>query len=536
MTPGPLFAPAAATRRELELYPHQAEVLDRVRAAFREGHRRVLLEMPTGAGKSETAAKMHQLTSLAGAQLPSLFAVHRRGLVAQFSQRLAKYGIPHGVLMAGHGYQLENPIQVASIDTLDARYLREGAPGDPGILPRFGLIVYDEAHTHPDKAARLMDAFPDAWVIGLSATPAPADGKGLGRFGYTRIVSGPSVGWLMERGYLVGRVRYFGPEAYDYTGVKRNRNGEYVESSADEVVNRPELIGNVVEQYLRLGQRRPFVVFANSVGHSKNLEDAFNELDLPCKHIDANTPGEEREQAYRDLEEGRLLGLSNYGILDRGFDAPIVSVCILARKVGHISTYRQMVGRVLRTYPDKDECIVIDHGGNVATHGFVDEPVEWTLDPEVNVNEQERERQEAKTPEERTVACEQCATVFTGPTCPSCGWERHKPAPKPQEVEHTDDDLAEIGPDGVRGRKWTNAEKEQWFAELRGLARERGYSDGWAAHTYRDKFGVWPARKSGVAPAEPSAEVRAFARRKLQKFARARKANYAKRAAASSAA
>lgn len=527
MTPGPMFQPAAPERPELQLYPHQAEVLGVVRERFRQGHRKIILEMPTGAGKSETAAKMHQLTSLEGNKLPSLFAVHRRTLVAQFSRRLEQYGIPHGVIIAGHTYDLSQRIQVASIDTLDVRYLRKDAPGDPSELPPFRFIVYDEAHTHPDKAARLAAAFPDAWLLGLSATPAPADGRGLGRYGYTTIASGPSVSWLMEHGYLVGRVRYYGPETYDYSGVKVGQNGEYIERSADEVVNQPELVGNVPEQYVRLGKGRPFVVFANSVAHSRALEEAFNELGLPCKHIDANTPGEEREQAYRDLEEGRLLGLSNYGILDRGFDAPIVSVCILARKVRHITTYRQMVGRVLRAYPDKDECIVIDHGGNVAMHGFVDEPVDWTLDPEVDVNERERERQENKVAEEKPKTCGQCATVFTGRTCPECGWEPPARSADPEDVEHTDDDLAELTKDGAKARQWTAAEKEQWYGELLGLARERGYSEGWAAHTYRDKFGVWPARKRGVRPQAPSQEVRAFARRKLQKFAR--KANYAKR-------
>ncbi|HEX6940609.1 MAG TPA: DEAD/DEAH box helicase family protein [Longimicrobiales bacterium] len=525
--PGPLFAPPPSERPELKLYPHQEEVLERIRGAFRAGHKRVLLVMPTGAGKSETAAQMQVLTSLSNGRLPSVFAVHRRTLVDQFSKRLRRYGIPHGVLMAGHEYDLEQKIQVASIDTLDARYFRDGATGDSARLPDFGLIVYDEAHTHPDKAARFFDAYPNAWVIGLTATPAPADGRGLGRYGYTAIVEGPSVSWLMANGYLVGRVRYFGPESYDYSGVKIGKGGEYVESSADEVVNRPELIGNVVEQYVKLGNGEPFVVFANSVAHSRNLANAFTELGYPCAHIDANTPGDEREAAYEALEAGTLRGLSNYGILDRGFDAPRVAVCILARKVRHISTYRQMVGRVLRTHPDKSECRIIDHGGNVAAHGFVDDPVEWTLDGDVDVNERERERREKLPAERKPVTCQECGAVFAGsPRCPECGAELPKRS-RSEDVETTGDDLAELTREGVRkAPEATAEEKLRWYAGLLHIARERGYSEGWAAHTYRAKFGVWPAKKVGVEPVPPAPEVRAFAHAKLQAYAR--RASYAR--------
>lgn len=509
--------------RELRLYPHQEEVLDRVRAAFRQGHKRVLLVMPTGAGKSETAAMMHKLTSLDGGR-PSVFTVHRRTLVEQFSNRLDKYGLPHGVLMAGHPYSLWEPLQVASIDTLDARYFRDDAGGAGVDLPEFALIVYDEAHTHAEKAKRFFDAFPSAWVIGLTATPAASDGKGLGRYGYTALVQGPTVAWLMENGYLVPTVRYFGPEVYDYTGVRVGRNGEYNEADADKVVNRAELIGNVVEQYVKLGDGQPFVVFANSVSHSRNLAAAFTELGYPCAHIDGTTPTEEREAAFAAIESGELRGISNYAVLDRGFDAPRISVCILARKVRNITTYLQMVGRVLRTSPGKEECRIIDHGGNVAAHGFVDDPVEWSLDDDEDVNERVRRERERQPRERKPVTCPECATVFSGSRfCPSCGHKMPDPQPREDDTEATDDDLAEITRDGrVKRRSYTEEEKRAWYAGLLYIAQARGYSRGWADHAYKEKFGVWRHTKQGIRPLPPAPEVQAFAQAKIRAYARGR--------------
>ena len=519
----PILIPDRPKVRELALYPHQEEVLERVRSAFRQGHRRVLLVMPTGAGKSETAAMMHKLTSLDGGR-PSVFTVHRRTLVEQFSKRLDQYGLRHGVLMAGVPHALWEPLQVASIDTLDARYFRDDATGDASALPDFKLIVYDEAHTHPEKAARFFDAYPDAFVIGLTATPAASDGKGLGRYGYTAIVEGPTVAWLMQNGYLVPTVRYFGPEVYDYSGVRIGKNGEYVEADADRVVNRRELIGNVVEQYVRLGDGKPFVVFANSVAHSRNLAAAFTELGLPCAHIDGTTPTEEREAAFAAIESGELRGISNYAVLDRGFDAPRISVCILARKVRQITTYLQMVGRVLRVHPGKEECRVIDHGGNVAMHGFVDDPVEWSLDGDEDVNERTRRDREARPAERKPVTCPECATVFSGSRyCPSCGHKLPDPQPRKDDTVATDDDLAEITRDGrVKPRKYSEREKVEWYAGLLWIAERRGYSRGWADHAYREKFGVWRHKKQGIRPAPPSPEVQAFAQAKIKAYLQSR--------------
>ena len=503
----------------LSLYPHQESVMEDCRAAYRDGSRDLILTMPTGAGKSETAARIMTSTVAKGGR--ALFVVHRRTLVRQFSSRLRRYGIPHGVLMAGIPMSRSEGIQVASLDTLHRRYFGEGAEGDAELLPDFNVVIYDEAHTRPDMFRRLRDYYEGrAFVIGLTATPADSAGLGLGAYGYERIVSGPTVRWLMGEGYLCPLVRYFGPETYDYSGVTVSRaTGEFVEKSADKVVNTGVLVGNVVEHYGRLGKQEPFVVFANSVAHSVRIAERFCAAGIPTVHIDMNTSDADREAAYEGIEDGSVRGLSNYGILDRGFDAPRISVCILARKVRNVVTYRQMVGRVIRAYPGKEVCTVIDHGGNVMAHGFIEDEMAWELRTDKDVNEAARDAaEEREESEDRVITCGDCGAVYAGPSCPLCGWETPARVPKGKVPIETRSALEEIVHSG-------GADKRVVYGMILGFAAERGYKRGWADNAYREQFGVWPSFPGGkfVIPAAlPSSEVRLVLQDKVDRYRRQR--------------
>jgi superfamily II DNA or RNA helicase len=434
--------------------------------------------------------------------------------------------------MSGLPYVVGEDIQVASIDTLDSRYFREGAEGDREQLGGFDLVIYDEAHTRAEMFQRVRAAYAGAFVVGLSATPAVPGVGGLGAFGYGAVVSGPSVRELMAGGYLVPEVRYFGPEEYDYSGVRVSRStGEYVEGSADEVVTRAELVGNVVRHYLELGNDEPFVVFANSVGHSAALASRFNQSGVPVMHVDMNTSDEERDYAYSAIESGELRGLTNYGILDRGFDCPRISVCILARKVRNVTTYRQMVGRVLRTHESKDYCTVIDHGGNVARHGFIETEIEWPLEGGRDVNEEARAEAVAREETEaRVVTCGECSFVYSGPRCPACGWVTPPRAIKLEELSETEAQLVRITGERV-------ADQRGVYGMMLSFARSRGYSGGWADHAYREVFGVWPRFVGGkrkVLPVAPDEVWLAHLEGKVNRYRRQKFAierSMAKRAA-----
>ena len=510
---------------KLKLYPHQEDCLSVCREAFRQGHKKIVLRMPPGAGKTEIASQA-MLTAAEQSRLRCWFVVHRRTLVSQTSKRLSKYNIDHGVMMAGEPPSIMQKIQVVSLDTVFHRYVKDEAKRDIGDLLGPELIFYDEAHTNADMFDSLSQKFPKAWVIGLTATPALAFGRPMRELGYTKMVNGPKTSWLIENGYLVG-ARYFAPEQYDYSKVKVSKTtGEYVESSADGVVDKPELIGNLVHHYEDLGSERPFVVFANSVAHSRHIAKRFTDSGYPCAHIDHKVDNDTRDMYFQQVRDGKLKGLSNYGVLDRGFDLDILGVCILARKFRNLSAYIQAGCRVTRFVEGKDLAIILDHAGNVVEHGFLDDDFEWTLDGDNN----EKSREE-KEKEPRPVKCWNCSTVYTGPTCPTCGSGNKPPVICPdcgtqimgdfchhcgymfpleeEEIVETNHDLVEIQKDGKK-KKTDAATKREIYGQLLWICDQRGHKRGWADHKFKAMYSHFPARKNGIPMKEPSPEIVAF--------------------------
>ena len=178
---------------------------------------------------------------------------------------------------------------------------------------------------------------------------------------------------------------------------------------------------------------------------------------------------------------------------------------ILQREVNHISAYIQIIGRGLRSYPGKTDCIVLDLGENLYRHGcFVDVPVEWTLEADESAAEA---RKEALEKEPKQITCTECAYVYTRrAACPNCG---HAPAQKDSEAFVPDEREAEIVEiTDTKSLRATKEDKARWWQELDGLRLERGYSRGWASWKYKERFGVWPTKVKHLTSLEPSEEVR----------------------------
>jgi ribosomal protein L32 len=190
---------------------------------------------------------------------------------------------------------------------------------------------------------------------------------------------------------------------------------------------------------------------------------------------------------------------------------------VLARPTKNMGLYRQMVGRVLRPAPGKTDALVLDHAGCTLEHGFVEEPVAWTLRTDKRAeNPTQTARKQGEAP--GLSECPECGALRqAGKPCGACGW---KPAKKPDAPEVIDGDLAKLDRDGrKRGQTW---DKGAFYRQLLYVARERGYKDGWAAHKHREKFGTFPT--FAKEPEEPTPEVRSWVRSRQIAFAKARKA------------
>jgi superfamily II DNA or RNA helicase len=457
-----------------------------------------LLVAPTGSGKTVKATEIIKGAVAGGAAV--LFLAHRREIIAQTSAKLKKYGLRLGVIQSGIDPRPMERVQVASIQTLFVRSVKSNTM----LAPLVDLLVIDEAHHAPAMTyQKIIDAYPNAKILGLTATPCRGDGRGLGGI-FTKIVEAPQVAELIERGCLV-KTKVYAPVDPNLKGIE-TQNGDYVVSQLGNRMNTDVLVGDIVTHWHKHGERRKTVAFAVDVAHSMHIRDEFVRAGVRAEHIDGKTPKTERDAILDRLRSGELELVTNCMVLTEGWDMPDVSCCILARPTKKMGLYRQMIGRALRAAAGKADAIVLDHSGAVFRHGLAEDPVEWTLDPDKKTSS--KVHASRKGSENALIECSQCRTLRVGGLpCPNCGFLPKRP---PRGIDYIDGDLAMVG--GSRSGNSVE-QRRSFYGQLRSYALERGHKSGWAAHKYREKFGTFPPWDWNQLPHEvPEPATRAWVR------------------------
>lgn len=492
------------------LRQYQLDVIAKTHAEISSGHKRVLLVAPTGAGKTVIAGQLIRDYVDTGKRV--LFLAHRRELITQASHKLYDVGIDHGIIQAGFPTRPSEKVQIASIQTLHARAIRTTVMD----LPASDLIVIDECHHARSMTyTSIVEQFPNADVIGLTATPCRGDGRGLGN-SFDVIVECPPIADMVTAGFLVP-TKVYAPSKPDLAGVKVAR-GDYAENQLAERMNTAVLVGDIVTHWHRLGEGRKTVVFATGVEHSVHLRDEFRKSGVLAEHIDGTTPAEERDKILKQLADGRVDLISNAMVLTEGWDCPDVSCLVLARPTKSVGLYRQMVGRVLRPAPSKTDALIIDHAGAVFEHGFIDEPIEWTLSHDKKaVSKTQSARVEGQLP--KLTECPECKAVrWAGKPCGSCGW---RPVSRGTSQDIVDADLEEIDRQTKTAVASQAMDRERFHAQLMWIVNERNYKPGWAAMKFKEKFGAWPKWGAMPTPIPPDPEVRSWVRSRQIAWARA---------------
>lgn len=294
-------------------FPFQDDVIAKVEAAVASGKRRLLIVAPTGSGKTVMGSaiiKRHIRDLRSGV----LVLAHRREIINQTSKKLHNHGVAHSIIQAGVRPRPLEPVQIASVQTLWTRAMYT----DRMDLPPAALLVVDECHHSPARSYRkIIDSYPDAILIGLTATPCRGDGRGLGGI-FEEIVEAPQVAELIEGGYLV-KSRVYAPSNPNLKGV-RIQAGDYVESQLADRMDQPQLIGDIVSHWLKYGERRKSVAFAVNVQHSLHLRDEFVKSGVRAEHLDGSTPKPERDAILARLASGETELVSNCQVLTEGWD------------------------------------------------------------------------------------------------------------------------------------------------------------------------------------------------------------------------
>lgn len=406
----------------MNLRDYQQQAISDLRLTFQSGARAPLLCLPTGGGKTVILATIAAQAAARGRHV--LILVHRRELIHQTVSKLAWAGLNYGIIAAGHPVT-DARVQVASVQTLVRRLA--------GMAWQPSVVIIDEAHHAAAGSWRqILDHWPDAYRLGVTATPCRLDGRGLSE-AFDQLVTGPSVADLVSWGFLSPARIYAPPVVADLSGIRR-RAGDYANDQAAAAMDRPTVTGNAIAHYQRLAAGQQAIAFCCNVAHAASVCDAFKTAGINAALLLSGTGA--RDQVVADFAVGIVRVLVTVDVVSEGFDVPAASCAILLRPTQSLGLYLQQVGRVLRPAPGKDAALILDHVGNVTRHGFPDDPRKWSLAEGIV-------RGGRGTPAPSVRTCLECFAAFKPqPQCPVCGAQC---APiKSRKIQQIAGDLQEI--------------------------------------------------------------------------------------------
>lgn len=447
---------------KIELRPYQEEAIQLIDNEFRKGNRRILLCASPGLGKTTISAFM--IERAVKFNMPCLFIVRGRDLVYNASDRLKEMKIDHSLYISKDWrFDPKKLVQTCSVDTMFARETYPHQNGTP-------LIFLDEAHKNYKK---IFEMYPNAFIIGMTGTPFAPDMSDY------QVHVEPILPFeARDMGFLVPD-KIFCPHIMDVSAVKM-RAGDFDQKELESVVTNSAVVGNIVNDWKEFGQDRPTVVFATSINHSLQLKHAFIEAGIPAIHCDAKSSDEERRKAKDELESGKVKILCNVDIFSVGWNCPSVGCIVLARPTWSLVWYLQAVGRGVRSYPGKSDCIVLDNAANVFRHGTHFKLREISLKP--------KDKKTKKEYDTKITTCPECYLIYD-PTihraCPECGYEKKSKERRVNTIDGKLIEYEEHQDDTAKRRKTMIVNK---FRELEWGRKQGGMRPEWTFIQLRKNF------------------------------------------------
>ncbi len=457
------------------LRPLQQSALDGLKASILAGKRRVVVQAPTGFGKTILGAHMVDGGLAKGNRVA--FVVPMISLIDQTFTRFVENGInagDMGVMQASHPWRRPHaPLQICSVQTIDRRG-----------FPDAKFVIVDECHVRFKAIDRWIAERPEVLFIGLSATPWA---RGMGEV-WDDLVIQTTLSELIAEKWLAP-FRVFAAAKPDLSGVKIVA-GEYHEGQLSEVMSGREIVADVVSNWLEKAESRQTLLFAVDRAHAATLHEQFEAAGVGTAYIDGETPREDRQEILGRYSQGDVRVICSVGTMTTGVDVPcqcIVDAAPTKSEIRHV----QKIGRGLRTEPGKENVLIFDHAGNCLSLGLPTSIGRTTLRTGAS---DEREKAEAKPKSEPLPReCKVCGCLMPALSrkCEACGNEFKTVS----NVRTVDGELVELGTErkpakGSAIDRLQKLGKQTVYSML--LDVQGAKSDGWVSHKYKSIFGVWP--------------------------------------------
>ena len=397
-----------------ELRDYQKRVVADVYNWYAQKKNSVMVYSPTGAGKTVISAKMIADTIERGGKV--LFVVHRIPLLEQTVATVGKIlgYIPTCTIFQGSNTRI---VENADIIVGMEQSLKENK------LPEnIDLVVFDEVHT--TAYYKIVRAIKNKYqpipclattkFLGLTATPWRTRAKDTFCWLFEAVVKSPEIAELVAMGYLTPP-RMFGYNGLiDYTKAEVN-NGDFTQKFLNVVCNE-SLNTEVVDKYLEFGEGKQAIAFCASVKQAENLTKQFLKQSVPSELWVGSTDEINRKRIQKAFRIKQIRVIVSVSCLCEGFDEPIAEVALIARPTKSLALFFQMIGRVLRLYPDKQTAKILDFCDNFDRLG---DPMQ---DIKIALCSREERKYENEAP---TKICPQCGNVVPIQTriCPDCGFE-----------------------------------------------------------------------------------------------------------------
>jgi superfamily II DNA or RNA helicase len=459
------------------LRPYQVEAIEHLRQAIREGHRRIVLNLATGAGKTRIASEIFSMAREKNKTVA--FCVPLISIVMQTYRELVRAGLGDEIsIQQGdvkfdeHGECLTDPrrpIQLVSIQTITKRQ-----------FPLCDILIIDECHLWFAGHEQWIKTLPEkAVVVGLSATPYRT---GL-RDHFGKLIVAATTKELIAAGYLAP-FDYYAPASPDLNGVKIEK-GDYNEQQLAEAMNKPKLVADIVRTWAEKARGRKALFFGVDCAHAQAVQQQFEAHGYEWGYFDAYTEPEDREKLLEQLRTGEIEGICNVGIATAGLDAPFIDCIILGRPTRSEMLFKQIIGRGLRLHPGKDRLLVLDHSDTGLKLGLPDEIEHFDF---IDASAPGATKTEKKDPLPKK--CPACSYLKPAKVrkCPACGFEPEVRS----SIVAADGELQKVGSKPKAKEKAALDQKQRWWSGLLYMAQEKGKERKWALAHFKNKFDQWP--------------------------------------------